>query len=126
MEKEHIIGTASLEGSLVRTVFILPNKQGKNAGSLLMYYLEEMARKANIPCLTVSSSITAEGFYRKLGYRVLRNEYYGDAFRRPSLELVNIQVEGVARLSSLIYSLWLELIAGRTLFPNPYQYFIQT
>jgi N-acetylglutamate synthase-like GNAT family acetyltransferase len=78
VEKEHIIGTASLEGNLIRTVFILPDKQGKNAGSLLMYYLEEVARKANIPCLTVSSSITAEGFYRKLGYRVLRNEYYGE------------------------------------------------
>ena len=46
--------------------------------SLLMNYLEEVARKENIFCLTVSSSITAEGFYRKLGYSVLRNEYYGE------------------------------------------------
>ena len=66
-EKNHIIGTASLEGNLVRTVFVLPNKQGKKAGSLLMHYLEEMARKESISSLTVSSSITAEGFYQNLG-----------------------------------------------------------
>ncbi|WP_367607685.1 GNAT family N-acetyltransferase [Legionella sp. W05-934-2] len=77
-EKNHIIGTASLEGNLVRTVFVLPNKQGKKAGSLLMHYLEEMARKESISSLTVSSSITAEGFYQKLGYSALRNEYYGE------------------------------------------------
>ncbi len=78
MEKDHIIGTASLEGDLVRSVFVLPSKQGKKAGSLLMHYLEEVARKKNISCLTVSSSITAEGFYQKLGYSALRNEYYGE------------------------------------------------
>jgi N-acetylglutamate synthase-like GNAT family acetyltransferase len=77
-EKNHIIGTASLEGNLVRTVFVLPNKQGKKAGSLLMHYLEEIARKESISSLTVSSSITAEGFYQKLGYSALRNEYYGE------------------------------------------------
>ncbi|MBA2710268.1 MAG: GNAT family N-acetyltransferase [Tatlockia sp.] len=77
-EKNHIIGTASLEGDQIRTVFVLPNKQGKQAGSLLMHYLEEVARKENISYLTVSSSITAEGFYLKLGYSVLRNEYYGE------------------------------------------------
>lgn len=78
MEKNYIIGTASLEGDLVRTVFVLPSKQGKKAGSLLMHYLEEVARKENISCLTVSSSITAEGFYQKLGYSALRIEYYGE------------------------------------------------
>jgi len=62
----------------VRTVFVLPNKQGKKAGSLLMHYLEEIARKESISSLTVSSSITAEGFYQKLGYSALRNEYYGE------------------------------------------------
>lgn len=44
-EKNYIIGTASLEEDLVRTVFVLPRKQGKKAGSLLMLYLEEVARK---------------------------------------------------------------------------------
>lgn len=78
MEKNNIIGTASLEGDLVRTVFVLPSKQGKKAGSLLMHYLEEVARKENIACLTVSSSITAEGFYQKLGYSALRSQYYGE------------------------------------------------
>lgn len=77
-EKDQIIGTASLEGNMVRTVFVLPSKQGKKSGALLMHYLEEVARKENISCLTVSSSITAEGFYRKIGYNALRDEYYGE------------------------------------------------
>ena len=43
-----------------------------------MNHLEEVARKQNIHCLSVSSSITAEGFYRRLGYNALRSEYYGE------------------------------------------------
>lgn len=43
-----------------------------------MHYLEDVARKENISCLSVSSSITAEGFYRTLGYSAVRNEYYGE------------------------------------------------
>ncbi len=73
-----IIGTASLEGNVIRSVFVLPSKQGKNIGCLLMYYLEKIAREQNIQSLTVPSSVTAEGFYRKLGYKALRNEYYGE------------------------------------------------
>jgi len=63
---------------MVRSVFVLPTKQGKNMGLLLMNHLEEVARKQNIHCLTVSSSVTAEGFYRKLGYNTLRSEYHGE------------------------------------------------
>ena len=75
--RENIIGTASLEGTLVKTVFVLPSEQGKNIGSLLMNHLENIARKEHIDSLTVQSSLTAEGFYRKIRYKVLRNEYYG-------------------------------------------------
>ena len=77
-EQECIIATGSLEGNMVRSVFVLPSKQGKNIGLLLMNHLEEVARKQNIHCLSVSSSITAEGFYRRLGYNALRSEYHGE------------------------------------------------
>ena len=77
-EQGEIIGTASLEKNNVRSVFILPNKQGQQIGTLLMRHLEKFAREQHSSTLTVSSSITAEGFYRKLGYNALRDEYYGD------------------------------------------------
>lgn len=73
-----IIGTASLEGHVIRSVFILPNKQMANIGSQLVRHIEKIAQEKNIPILTVPSSITAEGFYRKLGYKALRDEYHGE------------------------------------------------
>lgn len=77
-QQKEIIGTASLENSMIRSVFVLPDRQRNNIGLMLMNYLEKIAKKQNIHCLTVSSSIAAEDFYRKLGYKSLRNEYYGE------------------------------------------------
>lgn len=78
IREECIIGTASLEDNVVRPVFILPNNQHQHIGSMLMSHLEKIAKELNIHILTVPSSITAKGFYRKLGYKVLRNEHYGE------------------------------------------------
>lgn len=75
---ECIIGTASLEDNVVRSVFILPHNQRQYIGSMLMSHLEKTAKEKNIHILTVPSSITAEGFYQKLGYKALRDEYYGE------------------------------------------------
>ncbi|MBR0801355.1 GNAT family N-acetyltransferase [Bradyrhizobium jicamae] len=73
-----IIGTASLDGSVIRTVFVAPNAQAQGIGKLLMAELERAARDRNIPSLTVPSSVTAESFYARLGFRVVRDSYYGD------------------------------------------------
>lgn len=78
IEQDEVIGTASLDNDIVRSVFVLPNKQKSNIGLMLMNYLEKIAKEQNIHCLTVPSSITAENFYRKLGYKSLRDEYYGE------------------------------------------------
>ena len=77
-QQKEIIGTASLENNMVRSVFVLPDWQRSNIGLMLMNCLEKIAKKQNIHCLTVSSSIAAENFYQKLGYKSLRNEYYGE------------------------------------------------
>jgi len=73
-----IIGTASLEQNTVRSVFVLPSMQRKHIGLMLMQYLEKTARKQSIHCLIVPSSIAAENFYLKLGYKSLHDEYYGE------------------------------------------------
>ncbi len=70
-----IIGTGSIAGywgsvteSILLTVFILPEYQGRGVGRKLIETLEQdeyflRARRIEIP-----ASLTAVGFYRKMGY----------------------------------------------------------
>lgn len=73
-----IVGTASLDGSLVRTVFVAPDVQAQGIGTLLMAEIERIARERNVALLTVPSSVTAESFYARLGFRAVRDSYHGD------------------------------------------------
>jgi N-acetylglutamate synthase-like GNAT family acetyltransferase len=73
-----VVGTASLDGSVVRTVFVAPDVQARGIGKLLMAEIERTARERNIPRLAVPSSLTAETFYVRLGFRAVRDNYYGD------------------------------------------------
>ncbi|MBR1187258.1 GNAT family N-acetyltransferase [Bradyrhizobium sp. AUGA SZCCT0160] len=73
-----VVGTASLDESVVRTVFVAPDAQAQGIGKLLMAEVERTARGRNIPSLTVPSSVTAESFYARLGFTAVRDSYYGD------------------------------------------------
>jgi len=73
-----VVGTASLEDSVVRTVFVDPDLQSRGIGKLLMAEVEHLARERNVQVLTVPSSITAETFYARLGFMAVRDSYHGD------------------------------------------------
>jgi N-acetylglutamate synthase-like GNAT family acetyltransferase len=73
-----VVGTASLDGSVVRSVFVAPDVQARGIGKLLMAKIESAARERNIPKLAVPSSVTAETFYAGLGFRAVRDSYHGD------------------------------------------------
>lgn len=73
-----VVGTASLDGSVVRTVFVAPDVQARGIGKMLMAEIERTARARNIPSLTVPSSVTAETFYARLGFNAVRDSYHGD------------------------------------------------
>jgi N-acetylglutamate synthase-like GNAT family acetyltransferase len=73
-----VVGTASLDGSVVRTVFVAPDVQAQGIGKLLMAEIERTARERSIPSLTVPSSVTAETFYARLGFNAVRDSYHGD------------------------------------------------
>ena len=73
-----LVGTASLDGSVVRTVFVAPDVQARGIGKLLLAEIERTARERNIPSLTVPSSVTAEAFYARLGFEAVRDSYHGD------------------------------------------------
>jgi len=63
-----IVGTANLDGAAARAVFVDPDHQGEGIGASLMAAIEDLARERSVAMLSVQSSITAEGFYKKLGY----------------------------------------------------------
>lgn len=74
---KHIVATASLEQDVVRSVFVAPDCQGKGLGKRLMEKLHSVAVGQGFTTLRVPSSITAEGFYRSLGFDRVRDEYHG-------------------------------------------------
>ncbi|KPN89874.1 GNAT family N-acetyltransferase [Pseudomonas nunensis] len=72
-----VVATASLDHDIIRSVFVAPDHQGSGIGRQLMTTLQSVARDANIKILRVPSSITAEGFYLKLGFQKIRDEFHG-------------------------------------------------
>jgi len=73
-----LVGTASLDGSVVRTVFVAPDVHARGVGRLLMAEIERTARERSIALLTVPSTVTAEGFYARLGFKAVRDSFHGD------------------------------------------------
>ncbi|MFJ2682170.1 GNAT family N-acetyltransferase [Pseudomonas sp. NPDC087342] len=72
-----VVATASLDHDIIRSVFVAPDHQGSGIGRQLMTTLQSIANDANIKILRVPSSITAEGFYLKLGFQKIRDEFHG-------------------------------------------------
>ena len=73
-----VVGSASLDGRVVRTVFVAPDVQGQGVGRALMAAVEQAARGAGVGVLAVPSSVTAEPFYAKLGFRAVRGSLHGE------------------------------------------------
>ncbi|PYC17632.1 GNAT family N-acetyltransferase [Pseudomonas mosselii] len=78
VNQNNLLGTASLDGEVVRTVFVAPTHHGTGIGRLLMEAIHAAAIRAGITALRVPSSITAQGFYARLGYQKLRDEFHGE------------------------------------------------
>jgi len=72
-----IIGTASLDGDVVRSVFVDPAYQGGGIGRQLMGVIDATAASAGVGALRVPSSITAQKFYAALGFQKIRDEFHG-------------------------------------------------
>ena len=68
-EGERIIGTAALEGAVLRGLFVDVSRQGRGIAVALVRHVEVLARAVGLPQLALQSSTTAHGFYERLGYR---------------------------------------------------------
>lgn len=75
--EQHVVATASLDGDVVRSVFVAPQHQNRGIGKQLMAVIDQAAASANLNVLYVPSSITAEGFYASLGFEKVRDEFHG-------------------------------------------------
>jgi GNAT superfamily N-acetyltransferase len=64
-----ICGVVGLEGEAVCNLFVAPDEQGRGIGQELLEHVESMAREQGLTWLTLDSSLTAVGFYERLGYR---------------------------------------------------------
>jgi ribosomal protein S18 acetylase RimI-like enzyme len=76
-----VVGTGSLDGNEVTTVFVDPDHQQRGIGRTIMGELERYAKNQGLREIILNSSITALGFYKKLDYSLSEEalrEYRGD------------------------------------------------
>lgn len=78
LQGQTVVGTASLDGQVVRSVFVDPQTHRQGIGRQLMSTVEQRATASGTMTLQVPSSITAERFYQKLGYSAVRETYHGE------------------------------------------------
>ena len=74
-EGERIIGTGGIAGywgslteSILLTIFVLPEYQGKGVGRRIIETLEKDEYFLRAKRIEIPASLTAVGFYRKMGY----------------------------------------------------------
>jgi GNAT superfamily N-acetyltransferase len=72
------VGTGSLNGKTVGAVFVHPDYQCRGIGTKLMGAVEKAANVQSLNTLSVQSSITAQTFYAKRGFKVVREAFYGE------------------------------------------------
>jgi GNAT superfamily N-acetyltransferase len=75
VDGDRILGTASLENNNIFSVFVNPTYHGKGIGQRLVGYIERVAKKRGIDRLELPSSLTAVGFYEKLGYKKVKKVF---------------------------------------------------
>ena len=74
LDEQQVIGTASLDGRAVRTMFVAPQVQRTGVSQQLMAATERAARSAGVDVLVVTASLKPEDFYAKLGLRAVRDD----------------------------------------------------
>jgi GNAT superfamily N-acetyltransferase len=72
-EDGRIVGTATYHEGSVRAVFVDPDRHGDGIGRALVSVVEAAARREGRAAVEVRSSLTAIGFYAKLGYQRIRD-----------------------------------------------------
>ena len=80
-ENGTVQGTIGLEDNRLYNFFVAPDRQGSGVGRELLDFVENRLRKEGWEKLSVASSLTAETFYRKMGY-VRKGEQDNETYGR--------------------------------------------
>lgn len=71
-ENNVLAGIMGLQGNEVKTSFVNPRFQGRGVGSKLLEKVESLAKQRGIKELRVLSSIGAEDFYKRMGFKRIK------------------------------------------------------
>jgi len=73
-ENEKILGTGVLDNGEIRTMFVDPEYQGKGIGRKILDFLIKLAKSKGYHKVWVGANPEAEGFYKKQGFKKIREE----------------------------------------------------
>jgi len=73
-----VVGTGSLNGQTVISVYVHPDYQGRGIATKLMDAVENAANAQSQRTLSVQSSVTAKAFYAKRGFKIVREGFFGE------------------------------------------------
>jgi N-acetylglutamate synthase-like GNAT family acetyltransferase len=73
-----VVGTGSLNGQTVSSVYVHPNYQGRGIATKLLNAVENAANAQSQGTLSVQSSVTAKPFYAKRGFKIVREGFFGE------------------------------------------------
>ena len=72
------VGTGSLNGQTVSSVYVHPDYQRRGVATQLMDTVENAANAQSHRTLSVQSSVTARPFYEKRGFKIVREGFFGE------------------------------------------------
>jgi GNAT superfamily N-acetyltransferase len=81
-EGGRIDATIALEDDTISGFFVAPDRQGVGIGRALLRYIEGKAREKGLRWIRLSASLTAVGFYRKLGFEPFGDEAGDETYGR--------------------------------------------
>lgn len=89
LDGNSLLGTIDLEDNKIGGLFIKYNQLRKGYGKKLMDFIEDYAKKKGIKKVKLYPTKNAMKFYKKLGYKVTKKDYWnGPGFRAysPTME----------------------------------------
>lgn len=90
--KATIMGFVDSEPGEVTRLFLLPGVAGSGLGARLLTIGIANARKGHTGPIKVESTINAEGFYRRHGFRTIERGYFSHGLGGDPLEIIHMEL----------------------------------
>lgn len=90
--KGAVMGFVDSEPGEVTRLFLLPGVAGSGLGARLLTIGIANARKGHTGPIKVESTVNAEGFYRRHGFRTIERGYFSHGLGGDPLEIVHMEL----------------------------------